>query len=70
MVGDSPVSEEDVLAVEEPLEVRVGVRLRTVTMRTPGNDYDPAAGFFVPEGGITRGEHRCAAHPVGFCRAE
>lgn len=44
----------DVLAVEEPLEIRVnGVRL-AVTMRTPGNDVELAAGFLVSEGVISR----------------
>ena len=57
MVGDSSVTQEDVLAVEEPLEIRVGGRSLAVTMRTPGNDYDLAAGFLVSEGVITRGEH-------------
>ena len=40
MVGASPVTQEDVLAVEEPLEIRVGGRSLAVTMRTPRNDYD------------------------------
>jgi len=57
MVGDSSVTQEDVLAVEEPLEIRVGGRSLAVTMRTPGFDYDLAAGFLVSEGVITRGEH-------------
>jgi FdhD protein len=40
----------DILAVEEPLEIRVdGVPL-TVTMRTPGDDLDLAAGFLYTEG--------------------
>jgi FdhD protein len=41
---------EDVLAVEEPLEVRVGGRAFSVTMRTPGDDFDLVAGFLVSEG--------------------
>ena len=40
----------DTLAVEEPLEIRVGGRPLTVTMRTPGHDFDLAAGFLVSEG--------------------
>lgn len=56
-VGDSKIAREDVLAVEEPLEIRVGGRSLAVTMRTPGHDYDLAAGFLVSEGVITRGEH-------------
>ena len=55
-VGDSSVAQEDLLAVEEPLEIRVGGRPLAVTMRTPGQDFDLAAGFLVSEGVITRGE--------------
>jgi FdhD protein len=40
----------DVLAVEEPLEIRIGGRPLTVTMRTPGDDIDLAAGFLFGEG--------------------
>ncbi|MFG2500836.1 formate dehydrogenase accessory sulfurtransferase FdhD [Streptomyces sp. NPDC048441] len=40
----------DTLAVEEPMEIRVGGRALTVTMRTPGHDFDLAAGFLVSEG--------------------
>lgn len=54
-------SRDDVLAVEEPLEIRVNGRSLAVTMRTPGNDFDLAAGFLVSEGIITRGEHFLAA---------
>ncbi|HWD53072.1 MAG TPA: formate dehydrogenase accessory sulfurtransferase FdhD, partial [Acidimicrobiales bacterium] len=43
----------DALAVEEPLELRVGGRSLAVTMRTPGADFDLAAGFLVSEGVIT-----------------
>jgi FdhD protein len=41
---------EDVLAVEEPLEIRVGGTSLSITMRTPGHDFDLAAGFLISEG--------------------
>jgi len=40
----------DVLAAEEPLGIRVGGQALTMTMRTPGDDLDLAAGFLVSEG--------------------
>ncbi|MFF8705925.1 formate dehydrogenase accessory sulfurtransferase FdhD [Streptomyces albidoflavus] len=40
----------DTLAAEEPMEIRVGGRPLAVTMRTPGGDFDLAAGFLVSEG--------------------
>jgi FdhD protein len=40
----------DTLAVEEPLEIRVGGDSLSVTMRTPGDDFDLVAGFLVSEG--------------------
>jgi FdhD protein len=40
----------DTLAVEEPLEIRVAGRPLTVTMRTPGDDFDLVAGFLAGEG--------------------
>ena len=43
---------EDVLAVEEPLEIRLGSMSFSVTMRTPGHDFDLVAGFLVSEGVI------------------
>ncbi|BAS13961.1 protein FdhD homolog [Arthrobacter sp. Hiyo8] len=43
---------EDFLAVEEPLEVRLGHMSFSVTMRTPGDDFDLVAGFLVSEGVI------------------
>jgi FdhD protein len=41
---------EDEVAVEEPLEIRVGGRALAVTMRTPGEDEDLALGFLYGEG--------------------
>lgn len=40
----------DLLAAEEPLEIRVNGRPLAVTMRTPGDDIDLAAGFLATEG--------------------
>jgi len=40
----------DLLAAEEPLGVRVNGEAVTLTMRTPGDDIDLAAGFLVGEG--------------------
>ena len=44
----------DLLAVEEPLEIRINGEPLTVTMRTPGDDIDLAAGFLAAEGLVTR----------------
>src|SRR6266478_5839602 len=41
--------QENILAVEEPLEIRVGSRSLSVTMRTPGHDFELAAGFLFAE---------------------
>ena len=41
---------EDALAVEEPLEIRVGGTSLTVTMRSPGDDFDLVAVYLVSEG--------------------
>jgi FdhD protein len=43
---------DDALAVEEPLEIRLAGRRFTLTMRTPGNDEELAAGFLLAEGFI------------------
>jgi FdhD protein len=49
--------EADRLAVEEPLEIRLGGRRFTLTMRTPGHDEELAAGFLLAEGFVNaRGE--------------
>jgi len=54
---------EDVLAVEEPLEIRVGSRSLSVTMRTPGHDFELAAGFLFAEDIVTNASQiRCIAN--------
>ena len=45
---------EDYLAAEEPLEIRIGGDPLSVTMRTPGNDLELAAGFLLTEGLVTK----------------
>lgn len=46
----APDPRADLLAVEEPLEIRVGGQPLSVTMRTPGDDLDLTAGFLAAEG--------------------
>lgn len=64
----------DVLATEEPFEIRVGVSGGAsaavpvaVTMRTPGADFDLAAGFLHSEGVISTGEQ---VREIRYCVAE
>src|ERR1700732_3629555 len=45
---------DEALAIEEPLEIRLAGRRFTLTMRTPGNDEELAAGFLLAEGFITK----------------
>jgi FdhD protein len=49
-------SAADHLAGEEPLEIRVHGTPFTVTMRTPGHDFDLVAGFLVSEGVVHAGD--------------
>jgi len=42
--------DRDQVAVEEPLEIRIGGRPIAVTMRTPGHDEELALGFCLTEG--------------------
>lgn len=68
--------EFDALAVEEPLEIRLGFfengkffhRAVSITMRTPGNDFELAAGFLFTEGILSNknqisGIKRCGRFP-------
>ena len=61
---DSKKSREDLVAIEEPLEIRLSfirqskrvMQQVSITMRTPGNDTDLAAGFLFTEGILTSPE--------------
>jgi FdhD protein len=44
------IAARDSLAIEEPLEIRLGGRRFTVTMRTPGHDRELVAGLLQGEG--------------------
>ena len=50
--GGPSQSTEDLLAREEPLEIRVKGESVAVTMRTPGHDEELALGFLLSEGVI------------------
>src|SRR6476620_10043004 len=54
----------DLLAAEEPLEIRVDGEPLTVTMRTPGDDIDLAAGFLFTEGLLPRLD---VVHEIRMC---
>lgn len=63
----------DVLAVEEPLEIQLGFgaagnrtqRSLSITMRTPGQDAELAAGFLFTEGIIGQASHIIDTRHVG-----
>src|SRR5215468_2678131 len=66
--GDQVLARSDSLATEEPLEIRVvaGAERQTVavTMRTPGADFELAAGFLYGEGVLS---HPHEVRRVSYC---
>ncbi len=63
--------ERDRLAVEAPLELRVGGKPLTVVMRTPGNDEELARGFLFSEGMIgSMGDLLAVRRPEGLAGDE
>jgi FdhD protein len=64
----------DLLAVEEPLEVRLGHDVDgrrvhaavSITMRTPGHDYELAVGFLYTEGIVVAREQVSGVHACGL----
>lgn len=65
--GARPRRLHDEVVVEEPLEIRLNNVSVVVTMRTPGDDFDLAAGFLLSEGIL-----RAAADigTIGYCPDE
>jgi len=49
----NPRARQDEVAVEEPIEIRVGGTAVSVTMRTPGDDFELTAGFLFTERIVT-----------------
>jgi FdhD protein len=50
--AENAITRPETLVVEEPLEIRVNGSAVTVTMRTPGSDFELAQGFLLTEGVI------------------
>src|SRR5690606_10366117 len=69
--GEKARWRDDALAVEEPMEIRLypggagqGYLPVAVTMRTPGHDFELAAGFLFTEGIVT---HRGQIQGIAYC---
>src|ERR1700736_6529788 len=74
--GSAPASREDQVAVEEPLEIRIGhqgpdrwtTTSVAITMRTPGQDSELAAGFLFTEGIVESAHQIAGIRYAGFPR--
>lgn len=63
--GQAPEQFSDVVAVEEPLEIRVNGQPISVTMRTPGHDEELAVGFLLSEDLLRNRDDFDRTHPRG-----
>ncbi len=61
LAAGATTEEQDLVAVEEPLQIRIGSRDVAITMRTPGQDAELAAGFLFTEGIVKPGEIKSIA---------
>lgn len=64
LTADRAITRPETLAVEEPLEIRVNGTPVTVTMRTPGADFELAQGFLLTEGVIAE---RGQVQTIRYC---
>jgi FdhD protein len=73
-IADSSTDTSDVVATEEPLEIRLGFRSAngqraersiSITMRTPGNDDELAIGFLFSEGIVASRDDIDLVRPCG-----
>jgi len=65
-LGEGRRRRDDYLAAEEPLEIRVLGKPLAVTMRTPGHDFELAAGFLVSEAVLHQADdYRTARYCAG-----
>jgi FdhD protein len=66
--ADNAAAKDDAVATEEPLEIRIAAGGATqtlaITMRTPGNDFELAAGFLMGEGVVA---HRNDVREIRYC---
>ena len=60
-----PQSISSGIAVEEPLEIRVGGETVAITMRTPGNDHELVLGFLLAEGLVEHARDLGRVHHCG-----
>lgn len=64
LTAEKAITRPETLVVEEPLEIRVDGAAVTVTMRTPGSDFELAQGFLLTEGVIGG---RDDVHSIRYC---